>query len=115
MLFHIPIKLPSLMNLRVNWRKMMRLKKDQRTATKLCMKDKPIPPGPLVVTITRIGPRRLDGDNLQGACKYVRDQIAAQVGPDDGSSFYTWVYKQRIGKYGVEVDIVSRVGLAPAD
>jgi len=27
---------------------------------------------------------------------------------DDGSPMYTWVYKQRIGEYGVEVELVTR-------
>ncbi len=108
MLYRIPIELPSLMNLRVGWRKMAHLKKQQRLATKLCLHSAVIPPGPLVVIITRIGPRKLDDDNLASACKYVRDQIAEKVGVDDGSSFYTWVYKQRTGKYEVEVSIAER-------
>ena len=61
-----------------------------------------------MVTITRIGPRKLDDDNLSGACKYVRDEIARMVGVDDGSDRYTWVYKQRTGAYGVDVEIESR-------
>ena len=63
---------------------------------------------PLLVTITRIGPRRLDSDNLQSAAKFVRDQIAATVGVDDGSNMYTWQYEQRIGKYGVDIEITTR-------
>lgn len=108
MKFYIPIELPSLLNLRISWRKMVRLKKQQKLATKLCMNGTAIPPLPLTVTITRVGPRRLDDDNLQGACKYVRDQIAAVVGVDDGNSKYTWIYKQRTGGYRVEVDITHR-------
>lgn len=110
MKFHVPIRLPSLANLRMGWRQMAKLKKKQRMATTVCLRatDSEIPPPPLLVTITRVGPRRLDDDNLASACKYVRDQIAAEVGIDDGSDQYTWVYEQRIGDYGVDVDITER-------
>ena len=74
------------------------------------MVGKELPPLPLLVTITRIGPRRLDDDNLTSACKYVRDQIAAAIGTDDGSDQYTWQCEQRIGKkYGVDVEITTRL------
>ena len=105
---HIPIRLPSLANSRMHWRAMAALKQDQRWAAKCALRGKDIPTLPLIVTITRIGPRGLDDDNLASACKYVRDQIAEAVGTDDGSPLYTWRYEQRIGKYGVDVDIVGR-------
>ncbi len=63
---------------------------------------------PITVIITRIGPQKMDDDNLAVACKYVRDQIAAVVGVDDGSPLYTWRYAQRRGKYGVDVEITPR-------
>ncbi len=110
MKFHIPIKLPSLNNvgIRMNKWKMIRTKKKQKEATKLILRGHVLPLPPLVVTITRIGPVKLDDDNLQGACKYVRDEIARAVGLDDGSDLYTWVYYQRTGKYGVEVEVTER-------
>ena len=106
--FHIPIRLLSLLNERMDWRKMARVKKKQRRVTRLCIHNCIIPPLPLTVTITRIGPRKLDDDNLQGACKYVRDEIAAKVGVDDGSTLYTWKYEQQKGEYGVDVEITKR-------
>ena len=108
MRFYIPMKLPSLANERMHWRKMATLKRKQRAVTKLCMMSAVIPPLPLVVTITRVGPCKLDDDNLASACKYVRDEIAAAVGVDDGSDQYTWQYKQSIGRYGIDVEITSR-------
>ena len=42
------------------------------------------PPFPLVVTITRLGPRALDSDNLAGSGKHVRDSVASWLGVDDG-------------------------------
>lgn len=105
---NIPIKLESLANTRLHWRRMVALKKEQRLAVKLSFHDVAIPPMPLLVVITRIGPRRLDDDNLASACKYVRDAIAGLVGIDDGSDQYTWRCEQRSGSYGVEVEITNR-------
>ena len=103
--YRIPIKLPSLLNMRASWRAISKLKKAQRLATRIALNGLVVPPMPCVVTITRIGPRRLDDDNLAGACKYVRDQIATMIGVDDGSPLYTWRYEQVIGRYGVVVTI----------
>lgn len=53
--------------------------------------------------LTRVAPRQLDSDNLQSAFKAVRDEVAAQVGIDDGSDRWHWEYHQRKGAPGVEV------------
>lgn len=107
MRFHIPIRLPSLPNTRMSWRALASLKKKQKMATRRVIND-----GwyilPLIITITRVGPRKLDDDNLAGACKYVRDAIADRVGVDDGSPLYTWRYEQCTGHYGVDVEITPR-------
>lgn len=109
MKFHIPIKLPSLPNERMHWRALVRIKHEQQLATHLCMMDKVVPPMPLTITITRVGPRKLDDDNLAASCKFVRDQIARMVGTDDGSPLYEWQYEQRFDKsYGVDVEIEGR-------
>lgn len=99
----------------MSWRGMASLKKKQKAATAgacpglALMARCGALPMPLLVTITRIGPRRLDDDNLAGACKYVRDAIATEVGVDDGDERWTWRCEQRIGKaYGVDVEITSR-------
>ena len=105
---HIPgLRLPSLLNSRVHWRKLASTKKAQRYTARSAMRDLTIPPAPLVVTITRSGPRKLDDDNLHGACKAVRDGIADSIGVDDGSDIYTWVYKQVIGLYAVTIEVKS--------
>lgn len=101
----VPLYLPSLANLR-RWHAIMRLKARQRMAVHLCMLNRPLPAPPLIVTITRVGPRALDDDNLSAACKYVRDQIADEVGIDDGSPLFTWRYVQRRAReYNVEIEI----------
>lgn len=98
----------------MHWRKITAIKDAQKLATKVCLHGKELPPPPLVVTITRIGPRKLDDDNLQSSCKYVRDMIAAAVGIDDGSAQYTWRYAQLTGAYGVDVEVTSRTDMSPA-
>lgn len=60
---------------------------------------------PCKVRLTRIGPRALDGDNLQGSFKYVRDTIARMIGIDDGDPLIEWFYYQRKGAYGVQIEI----------
>lgn len=93
----------------LHWYKLVRMKNKQKKATRICLVGKEIPPAPLLVTITRLAPRKLDDDNLQGACKFIRDEIARKVGIDDGSSQYTWRYEQKTAKtYGVDVEITSR-------
>jgi hypothetical protein len=103
----IPLRLPSLANCRMHWRRLARLKQTQRAATRAALQGLTLPDLPLRVTITRVGPRRLDDDNLASAAKYVRDAIAEAVGVDDGSALYEWRYAQRVGKYGVEVEVVG--------
>ena len=65
---------------------------------------------PCVVTFTRISPRLCDTDNLAGACKSVRDQLAAELGITDSPTDprARWEYKQELGTYpAVRVRIES--------
>lgn len=58
------------------------------------------------VTITRLGPRRLDCDNAVASAKHVRDGVADAVGVDDGNPRFAWAVRQRPSKtFGVEVEI----------
>ena len=52
---------------------------------------------PCTITLTRIAPRVLDGDNLQGALKYVRDAVARWLKLDDADQLLIWAYAQRPG------------------
>lgn len=66
---------------------------------------------PYVVTITRIGPKVLDSDNLARSQKTVRDQVATELGIDDGSDLIDWRYDQEATgrrEYAVRVEISSR-------
>lgn len=102
--FRIPdMKLSSKLNDRVHWRKRAKDAKTQRQAAFYTVKPYPLP---CMVTITRIGPATLDGDNLAGACKSIRDGIADRLGVDDRSPAVLYRYAQQKhgkGVYGVEI------------
>jgi hypothetical protein len=61
---------------------------------------------PCTVTLTRIG-RKCDSDNLAGAFKAVRDEVASLIGVDDGDDRLTWIYAQRPGPDGIEISVAS--------
>lgn len=67
-------------------------------------------PRPYKITLTRIGKRILDDDNLQSSFKSARDQIADFLGVNDGDrKAVHWAYKQQVGKeYAVCVHIATR-------
>ena len=72
------------------------------------------PIGRVRVTLVRTGGSRMDDDNLAGAFKAVRDQVARIVGRDDGDErFWEWRYEQRPGPLGIRVEIEAHsVGAA---
>jgi hypothetical protein len=108
--FTVPVRATSSLNARLHWRARARLVKGERMAVALAVLASPslrlwrLTP-PLVVTLTRIGPRKLDSDNVQGALKAIRDEVAAQLGLDDGDERIEWRYGQERGPYAVRVTI----------
>ncbi len=51
----------------------------------------------------------MDTDGLAASFKAIRDGIADDIGMDDGSNFYEWIYTQEIGKeYAVRITIEER-------
>jgi hypothetical protein len=58
--------------------------------------------GPVRVRLTRVGGRPLDGDNLQGGGKQLRDAIAAALGRrgDSDADGMRWEYAQRPARVG---------------
>ena len=66
---------------------------------------------PIVLTLTRIAPRKLDSDNLQYAFKAIRDGIAAAYGvKDNDDTVIDWRYSQRTGvprQYAIEASAVQ--------
>jgi len=124
----IDIRTYSEANLRQHWAARARRAKAQREAAFLLMReallrqsrirrDKPQAPNPendgvnlkpIVITLTRIAPRRLDPDNLARSMKAVQDGIADALRMDDGDPRLQWRYAQAKGKpkeYAVLVEI----------
>jgi hypothetical protein len=71
--------------------------------------DPPQKSRPRSVVVSLVGHRRriLDDDNFVGACKHLRDSIAASIGLDDGDPCLRWEYSQHQtrGAEGVVVTI----------
>lgn len=107
----------SELNQRDHWaarhRRAQAQKKETHLMLALCSRQKPYgsaakpwkPTLPCEVTLTRISPRRLDGDNLQGALKYIRDEVADWIGVDDADDRVEWSYRQENGKHAVRITI----------
>lgn len=87
---------PSVPNLREHWAKRAARAKCQRDAVLVgwLNEGRPAIPLPAVVTLHRIGKRELDTDNLSGAMKAVRDEVARIAGVDDGGPEIEWQYSQ---------------------
>lgn len=110
--FTIPgLRLISEANQREHWGAKLKRKKSQQKLLLVFwrnhVKRKFTPP--LTVTITRQGVHKMDSDNLAGAGKHIRDQIARELRIDDGSDLITWRYEQRTGTrdYAVEITITE--------
>lgn len=121
--FHlwIPIRTKTGLNSREHWAVRMKRVQRERKATRWFWKTHDMwvlegYRGPLVVTMTRASPstRPADMDNVVGGLKGVRDQIASQLGRDDGDRMITWVYDTRKGAWGVDVFIEVPGGAADA-
>jgi hypothetical protein len=60
------------------------------------------------VTLVRISVGILDDDNLRGACKAARDEVAAWIGIDDGHHLIRFLYDQkgcRRGRFGLQITV----------
>lgn len=67
---------------------------------------------PFLVTLTRRSPstRGLDSDGLQGAFKYVRDEICRCLSVDDGDlERVAFVYRQERGPWGAHCRVEGRL------
>lgn len=93
----LPLRLKSSLNQREHWAKKARRTKAERDTVRWLLGNKPRPALPCTVLMTRIAPRKLDDDNLRGAFKAVRDQVAAWLGVDDADPRVTWAYAQERG------------------
>jgi hypothetical protein len=68
-------------------------------------------PNPITIAITRLAPGELDADdNLPGALKYVKDEVAAWFGVTDRDRRLSWRYAQERtapGIYKVRIEITD--------
>ena len=103
--YHLPLRLISAANSREHWAARARRVKRERNAAIVVRKY----PLPCIVTITRHGRRLMDGDNLQAACKALRDGIADRLAVDDADPRVVWRYEQNVQpEYSVTVHIQVR-------
>ncbi len=109
--YTIHVRTISEANIRSHWAKNYRLHQSQgllasiETKRALDLEDAFLwPDSQITITMTRVGGNKMDGDNLQGALKYIRDGIAGALAPGlppgraDGLDRFTWKYSQRKGK-----------------
>lgn len=103
----LPIRVNTTSNTCGNWFSKAKRAKEQRGLAELyCRGVREVIALPAVVTLTRIGPRALDDDNLASALKHVRDGVADALGTHDGpGSGLTWRYGQAKGEYAVRIEI----------
>lgn len=108
----MPMHLVSEANVREHHMARAKRVQQQRAVTRMCLAPRFMGANPefrqpgWTVRITRIGKRTLDGDNLQSACKAVRDGVADALGLDDGDPRITWAYAQSIGsRYEVRIEV----------
>jgi hypothetical protein len=120
--FMLPLRTVSLTNQRGHWAKRARRSAHERAlvaAVWTTTGGNPVlrPGETATVTLTRVAPRVLDDDNVRGAMKSVRDEIAECVGVDDRDPRVKWLYVQERGKpneYAVRVtvEVVTEKGAA---
>ena len=106
--FEVPVRTVNTLNAREHWAPRARRARQHREAVLVFWKLHrcAAPPPPLVVTLTRRSPRRLDeGDNLAAALKHVRDGVADCLGIDDGDPRVEYRVEQRKGPWGIEIRI----------
>jgi hypothetical protein len=64
------------------------------------------------VSFTKLGGRAVDSDNLAGAFKGLRDEVAEWLGLDDASPLVAWSYDQSPGgRQGVRLRVVVTEGI----
>lgn len=112
--FEFPLRVISEANCRDHWRAKDRRRKAQQLETSVEWK-RVIGARrivlPCVIRLTRIGCQKIDDDNLASGFKAVRDQIAKEIGIDDGSELLRFEYAQEViakRQYAVRVEVVSR-------
>jgi hypothetical protein len=105
----LPIRTVSLTNQREPWQAKHARNRAQLQALALALNPLGRPELPVAVTLTRIGPRTLDGDNLQSALKTLRDGVARWLKRDDADPAIAWIYRQEPSTLG-QLRVFTRSG-----
>ena len=91
---YTPIRVVSEANQREHHMATYRRKKQQQVVMRAWLNRARtmVPPDavPREVQFTRYGGKRMDNDNLAGAFKHVRDEVARWFGVDDGDASVKW-------------------------
>lgn len=102
-------------NLHESWRAKHTRDKKQRTVLRQILSYEKRPTLPVVITLNRVGKKRMDYDNLVFAFKGIRDEVAdylipgLRAGRADDDKRLTFQYTQSIStQYSIEVTIDSR-------
>jgi hypothetical protein len=107
----IPLRTSSGLNAREHFRVRAKRVKAEREAVAWMLHGATKPALPCSVLLTRVAPSNgLDDDNLCGALKSVRDQVAQWLGVDDRHSMRVrYRYAQRRGPWGVCIEFGEAV------
>jgi len=102
----VPLRTSSGLNAREHPMTRAKRVKAERDCVHWMLAGKPKPELPCVVTLTRTAPSAgLDDDNLVGALKAVRDQVALWLGVDDKHRDQVrYQYEQARGPWGVRIE-----------
>lgn len=102
----IPIRTSSGLNAREHFAVRAKRVRKERAAVAWMLMGAKKPPLPCSVLLTRVAPSSgLDDDNLAGALKSVRDEVARWLGVDDRHRQQVrYRYSQRRGPWGVTID-----------
>lgn len=116
MIIKIPIRLVSESNSSEHWTKKSKRHKIQKLLVKSYLEREKTPSLPCTVTFTRHAPRPFDDDNMQGSCKFIRDQVSETLtcttlaGRADNDPRIKWAYKQEKTtekEHFVTIEIIS--------
>jgi hypothetical protein len=96
-------------NDREHWMARARRVRGEREVVAWALRGWTQPAVPCVIRLTRVAPSNgLDDDNLAGALKGVRDQVAVWLGVDDKrSDVVRYVYAQARGPWAVRIEVTA--------
>lgn len=108
----LPIRVVSEANAHAHWRSRQTRAKQQRYEVGWAWVAARLPRGtgiPARVRLVRYGHKELDGDNLSGSFKHVRDEVANLLGFDDHEKAVVWTYEQELAKgYGIRIEVTLK-------